>query len=243
MDSKPKQKKYPLQVYISRLNHTMYINFKNLTKKTSLTTGIIDHEQLQKDVLEFRPEILICGGSAYPRDFDYKKLREIADSVGAYLMADISHISGLVAAQEHNQPFEYADIVTSTTHKSLRGPRSGIIMFNKKRDPTLEERVNNAVFPMHLGGPHNHQIAALATQMKQVATPEFKSYSQQVKKNAKAFAGHLMKKGYRMISDGTDNHLMLWDVKPLNLTGSKVQTVLDKLHITVNKNTVIGDKS
>lgn len=230
-------------MFILHLNPTMYIYLLKINKKTSLATGIIDHDQLQKDVLAFRPEVLICGGSAYPRDYDYKKLREIADSVGAYLMSDISHISGLVATQEQNSPFEHSDIVTSTTHKSLRGPRSGIIMFNKKRHPSLEERVKEAVFPMHLGGPHNHQIGALATQMKEVATPEFKNYIQQVKKNANSFANGMMKKGYKLISDGTDNHLMLWDVKPLKLTGSKVQSVLDRLHITVNKNTVIGDKS
>jgi len=158
-------------------------------------------------------------------------------------MADIAHISGLIAAGEQNSPFEVSDVVTSTTHKSLRGPRSGIILFNKKRHPNLEDKVLTSVFPMHNGGPHNHQIAGVATQMKEVATPEFKLYAQQIKKNAKKLAECLMNKGYKLISDGTDNHLMLWDVKPLDMTGSKVEKVLDLLHIAVNKNTVIGDKS
>ena len=149
----------------------------------------------------------------------------------------------MVATGEHNSPFELCDVVTSTTHKSLRGPRSGIILFNKKRDPSLEERVITAVFPMHLGGPHNHQIAAVATQMKEVATPEFKLYIQQVKKNAKKMSECMMNKGYSLISNGTDNHLMLWDVKPQGLTGSKIEKVFDLLHITTNKNTIIGDKS
>lgn len=206
------------------------------------TTGMIDYNELEKAVLEFKPKVLIIGASAYPRDFDYAAFRAIADKVGAYLMADIAHISGLVATGEQNSPFVHCDVVTSTTHKSLRGPRAGIIFFNKKRDSTLEEKINFAVFPMLQGGPHNHQIAAIATQMKEVASPEFKAYSKQVKANAKALAQGLLNRNHKLISGGTDNHLMLWDVRPLALTGSKIEKACDFVHITVNKNTIIGDK-
>jgi glycine hydroxymethyltransferase len=142
-----------------------------------------------------------------------------------------------------NNPFEYCDIVTTTTHKSLRGPRAGIIFFNKGRDSTLEERVNQAVFPMTQGGPHNHQIAGIATQLLEVKTPEFKTYSQQIIKNAKALAKVLTDKNYKLVTGGTDNHLMLWDVRPLGLTGSKIEKACDLVHITLNKNTIMGDKS
>jgi glycine hydroxymethyltransferase len=154
-------------------------------------------------------------------------------------MADIAHISGLVATGEHNNPFEYCDVVTTTTHKTLRGPRAGMIFF-KKSD---EEKFNFAVFPMLQGGPHNHQIAAIATQLKEVATPEFKSYCQQVKKNAQALANRLIQKGHKLVSNGTENHLMLWDVRPHGLTGSKIEKASDYCHITLNKNTIAGDKS
>jgi len=217
--------------------------FESKSYKISEATGLIDFADVQKAASEFKPNVLIVGASAYPRDFDYKKFREVADSVGAYLLADISHISGLIATQEQNNPFEYADVVTSTTHKSLRGPRSGMIFFNKKRDATLEERINFAVFPMLQGGPHNHQIGALATQFKEVLSPEFKEYCMQVKFNAKALAKGLIDRGMKLVSNGTDNHLMLWDVRPLGLTGSKVEKVCDLVHITVNKNTIVGDKS
>ena len=217
--------------------------FESKSYKISEATGLIDFADVQKAASEFKPNVLIVGASAYPRDFDYKKFREVADSVGAYLLADISHISGLIATQEQNNPFEYADVVTSTTHKSLRGPRSGMIFFNKKRDSTLEERINFAVFPMLQGGPHNHQIGALATQFKEVLSPEFKEYCMQVKFNAKALAKGLIDRGMKLVSNGTDNHLMLWDVRPLGLTGSKVEKVCDLVHITVNKNTIVGDKS
>jgi glycine hydroxymethyltransferase len=219
------------------------IYFESKSYKTSEKTELIDMESLQKSVEEFKPRLLIVGGSAYPRDFDYAYFRKIADSVGALLMADIAHISGLVATGEQNSPFVHCDLVTSTTHKSLRGPRAGIILFNKKRDPTIEEKINFAVFPLLQGGPHNHQIAAIATQMKEVATPEFKLYTQQVRKNAKALAQNLLDRNHKLITGGTDNHLMLWDVRPLGLTGSKIEKACDLVHITVNKNTIIGDKS
>ena len=202
-------------------------------------TGLIDMDALQAAVTEFRPNILLCGASGYPRDFDYARYRQIADSVGAYLMADIAHISGLVATQLMNDPFQYCDIVTSTTHKSLRGPRSGIIYCKKE----LLDRINFAVFPMLQGGPHNHQIGGLAVQLKQVATPAFKEYSTQVIANARAIAESLKQAGEKLITDGTDNHLVMWDVRPHELTGSKVDKVLDVMHITTNKNSVVGDRS
>lgn len=206
-------------------------------------TGVVDYDDLKKRVLEFKPKLLICGASAYTRDWDYKLFREAADSVGALLMADIAHIAGLVAAKEHNSPFDYCDIVTSTTHKSLRGPRSGLIFANKERHPDLKEKINFAVFPMLHGGPHNHQIAAVAAQMKEVSSPEFKEYAIQVKKNSKALAANLMKQGQTLIGNGTDNHLMLWDVRPFKLNGQLLEKGLEKVHITVNKNTIIGDKN
>jgi glycine hydroxymethyltransferase len=217
--------------------------FESKSYKISEKTQMIDYEGLRKSVEEFKPNLLIVGGSAYPRDWDYAEFRKAADSVGAYLLSDISHISGLIACGEQSSPFIHSDVVTSTTHKSLRGPRAGIIFFNKKRDPSLEEKINFAVFPLLQGGPHNHQIAAIANQMKEVATEEFRQYSIQVRKNAKALAEYLIKKNHKLITGGTENHLMLWDVRPLGLTGSKLEKACDLVHITVNKNTIIGDKS
>lgn len=202
-------------------------------------TGLIDYDALAVSVLEFKPKMLVVGASAYPADFDYPRFREIADSVGAYLMADIAHISGLIATGIMISPFEHCDIVTSTTHKSLRGPRSGVIFHRVK----YTEQINFAVFPMLQGGPHNVSIAALAVQLKEVATPEFKLYSQQVVKNAQALSKSLMEKGQKLICDGTVNHLLMWDLRPHGLTGSKVEKVLDMMHITANKNSVVGDKS
>jgi glycine hydroxymethyltransferase len=219
------------------------IYFESKSYKINEQTELIDMDALEKSAEEFRPKLIIVGASAYPRDFDYSRFRKIADNVGAYLLSDIAHISGLVATGEQNSPFIHSDVVTSTTHKSLRGPRAGIIFFNKKRDPTLEEKINFAVFPLLQGGPHNHQIAGIATQMKEVATPEFKLYNQQVRKNAKALSEALMRKNHKLITSGTDNHLMLWDVRPHGLTGSKLEKACDLVHITVNKNTIIGDKS
>jgi len=202
-------------------------------------TGLIDYDALAKEVLEYKPQMLICGASAYPRDFDYKRFREIADSVGAYMMADVAHYSGLIACELLNSPFEHAHIVTSTTHKSLRGPRSGIIFHLKE----FTEAINFAVFPMLQGGPHNVQIAALAVQLKEVATPEFKEYSRQVVANARALAAALMASGEKLITSGTDTHLVMWDLRQHGLTGSKVEKILDLMHITTNKNSIVGDKS
>ena len=210
--------------------------------------GKVDIEELRRNAQTFRPKILIMGGSAYPREWPYKEFREIADSIGAYLMMDMAHISGLVATGEAESPFQWADIVTTTTHKSLRGPRAGMIFYRiksrKDGSPTgWEKSINEAVFPGLQGGPHEHQIAAIATQMKEVMTPEFKAYSVQVRKNMKAFGERLVSKGYNLVTGGTDNHLVLWNLNPLGLTGSKVELALEHASISVNKNTVSTDKS
>jgi glycine hydroxymethyltransferase len=187
--------------------------------------------------------MLICGGSAYPREWDYVKFRKIADDCGALLLMDMAHISGLVATGCAANPFDYADVVTTTCHKSMRGPRAGLI-FMKKDARNFEAKINAAVFPGLQGGPHVHQIAGIATQFKEVATPAFKEYAQQVCKNAQALADQLTNKyGYTLATGGTVNHLVLWDLKPQNLTGSKMQTICDNCSITLNKNAVLGDKS
>ncbi|CEM39356.1 unnamed protein product [Vitrella brassicaformis CCMP3155] len=219
------------------------IYFESLPYQVNPQTGWLDFDDLLKRAKLFRPKMIITGASAYPREIDFSKFREICDEVGCYLLVDIAHISGLVAAKVHMSPFPYADIVTTTTHKSLRGPRAGMIFFNKKRVPDVEEKVNFSVFPSLQGGPHNHQIAGLATQLKEVATPEFAEYARQVVSNTKALAEVLMGKGYKLVTDGSDNHLVLWDVRPLALTGSKVEKVCDAVHITLNKNAVFGDAS
>jgi glycine hydroxymethyltransferase len=187
--------------------------------------------------------MLIAGGSAYPRDWDYAKYKAIADENGALLMMDMAHISGLVATGEANNPFLYCDVVTTTTHKSLRGPRAGMIFF-RRDERNFETRINQAVFPGLQGGPHVHQIAGIATQLKEVDTEAFKAYSRQVRANAKALGDQLHTvHGYTLASGGTENHLVLWDLKPVQLTGSKMQTVCDHCSITLNKNAILGDKS
>ncbi|KAJ6370192.1 hypothetical protein OIU76_028463 [Salix suchowensis] len=170
------------------------IYFESLPYKVNSQTGFLDYDRLEEKALDFRPKLIICGGSAYPRDWDYKRFRSVADKCGALLLCDMAHISGLVAAQEAANPFEYCDIVTTTTHKSLRGPR--------------------AVFPSLQGGPHNHQIGALAVALKQAQSPGFKAYAKQVKANAVAIGNYLMSKGYKLVTEGTENHLVLWDLRP-----------------------------
>lgn len=215
------------------------VYFESQPYYVNAETGLIDYDELVKQALEFKPNIIICGASGYPADFDYAKFREVADSVGALLMADIAHISGLVCHGLMKSPFDHCDVITSTTHKSLRGPRSGIIICKKQ----YADAINFAVFPMLQGGPHNVSIAALAVQLKEVATPEFKTYISQVVVNAKALGQFMMDRGEKLICDGTVNHLLMWDLRPHGLTGSKVEKVLDLMHITTNKNSIVGDKS
>merc|ERR1712232_979728 len=213
------------------------IYFESLPYKVHPETGLIDFEKLRESALVFRPAMILCGASAYPRVVDFKKFREIADEVGAILMADIAHISGLVATKQHPSPFEHCDVVTTTTHKSLRGPRAGMIFFKySDKIPDIKERIDMAVFPALQGGPHNHQIGALATQLKEVNTPDFVEYSAQVVANAKALAEALMAKGHKLASDGTDNHLVLWDVRPHGLSGGKIEKVCECASISLNRN-------
>ena len=218
------------------------IFFETLPYHVNAETGLIDYDELEKLANIYKPDLIVAGFSAYPRDVDYPRFRKIADSCGALLMMDMAHISGLVATGEAANPFEYCDIVTTTTHKSLRGPRAGMIFF-RKDERGFEQKINDAVFPGLQGGPHDHQVAAIATQLKEVATPEFKQYCIQIKKNAKALAQALMDKGYTICTNGTDNHLILWDVRPQGLTGSKIEKVCDLINISLNKNTVHGDRS
>lgn len=218
------------------------VYFESLPYRVHPETGLIDYEGLARDASLFKPAMIIAGGSAYPREYDYAKFREIADANGSLLMMDMAHISGLVATSEAASPFDFCDVVTTTTHKSLRGPRAGMIFFRRdERD--FENRVNNAVFPALQGGPHEHQIAGIATQLKEVLTPEFKVYAQQVKLNASALADKLTSMGYKMATGGTENHLVLWDLKPQGLTGSKFEKICDAVCITLNKNCVPGDRS
>jgi glycine hydroxymethyltransferase len=213
------------------------IFFESVPYSVDPVTGLLDYDEIDKLVRLYKPKLLICGGSAYPREWNYERFRAAADSVGALLMADIAHISGLVATGEAVSPFKWCDIVTTTTHKSLRGPRAGMIFFKKAH----EAAINAAVFPGLQGGPHQHQIAALATQLREVVTDEFKVYAKQVRKNAVALAETLIGCGCKLVTDGTDNHLLLLDLKPHGLTGGKFQRICDMVGITLNKNTIVGD--
>mmetsp|Transcript_15046 Transcript_15046/g.18150 ORF Transcript_15046/g.18150 Transcript_15046/m.18150 type:complete len:463 (-) Transcript_15046:463-1851(-) len=223
------------------------VYFESLPYKVSSETGYIDYDKLEEKALDFRPKMIICGGSAYPREWDYARFRAIADKVGCLLMCDMAHISGLVATQEAASPFEFCDVVTSTTHKSLRGPRSGMIFFRrgewdgKKYD--YEDKINAAVFPALQGGPHNHQIGALAVALKQANTPEFIVYAKQVRANAAALACRLNTHGHKLVTGGTENHLVLWDLRPSAISGNKMERVCELCHITLNKNAVFGDAS
>lgn len=228
--------------------------FETFPYQVDLETGIIDYDTLQKNALLYRPKCLVAGTSAYCRLIDYERMRKIADSVGAYLIVDMAHISGLIAAGVIPSPFEYADVVTTTTHKSLRGPRGAMIFFRKgvkNVDPKtgkevlydLEGPINFSVFPGHQGGPHNHTITALAVALKQVDTPEFKQYQEQVVKNAKAVENEFKNLGYRLVADGTDSHMVLVNIKEKSLDGARVEAVLEQINIACNKNSIPGDKS
>lgn len=227
--------------------------FQTMPYRVDESTGIIDYDQLAKSAELFRPKIIVAGASAYARKIDYERMQQIAKSVGAYLLSDMAHISGLVAAQVTDSPFPYSDIVTTTTHKSLRGPRGAMIFYRKgirsvtkkgKEIPyDLERKINFSVFPAHQGGPHNHTISALAVALKQASSQEFKEYQQEVVSNAKTFADALKSKGMDLVSGGTDTHLVLIDLRPKKIDGARVEAVLERINIAANKNTVPGDVS
>lgn len=200
-------------------------------------THVIDYNDVREKAIANKPKLIVAGASAYPREIDFAKFREIADEVGAYLMVDMAHIAGLVAAGEHQSPVPYADFVTSTTHKTLRGPRGGLILASKE----WEQKLNKAVFPGIQGGPLMHVIAAKAVAFGEALQPEFKEYAKQIKKNAKALAQSLMDEGIEIVSGGTDNHLLLLNVKSLGLTGKVAEHLLDEVAITTNKNTIPYD--
>uniref|UniRef100_A0A6U2D457 glycine hydroxymethyltransferase n=1 Tax=Chlamydomonas euryale TaxID=1486919 RepID=A0A6U2D457_9CHLO len=232
---------------ISRLPHT----------HAAAQTGLVDYDKLEEMAFVYRPKMIIAGASAYPRDWDYVRMRSICDKVGAFMMVDMAHVSGLVAAKVLDSPFGTADVVTTTTHKSLRGPRAGMIFFRRGPKPAArlskgeaegavydyEDRINFSVFPSLQGGPHNHQIGALAVALKHAMSPEFVAYQKQVVANSAALARALMTAGGTLVTGGTENHLVLWDLRPEGVTGSKMEKACDMCHITLNKNTVIGDVS
>eukprot|EP01116_Phalansterium_solitarium_P009219 TRINITY_DN23281_c0_g1_i1.p1 TRINITY_DN23281_c0_g1~~TRINITY_DN23281_c0_g1_i1.p1 ORF type:complete len:504 (-),score=32.19 TRINITY_DN23281_c0_g1_i1:113-1624(-) len=239
------------------------IYFESMPYRLDETTGLINYAQLELTAGLFRPNLIIAGASAYAREYDYRRMRQIADQNGAYLLSDIAHIGGLLAADVLKQnPFEVSDFVTTTTHKTLRGPRAGLIFFRRGNRGTngltgaklpgfekekeavpydLEEKVNFSVFPSTQGGPHNNTIAAISVALKEALSPEFKTYQQQVLKNCQALAKRLMSKGYTLVSNGTDNHLILLDLRPQGIDGARVDAFLDTVNITVNKNAVPGD--
>jgi glycine hydroxymethyltransferase len=234
--------------------------FETYPYRLDESTGLIDYDKLQETALLYRPKLIVSGTSAYSRLIDYKRMREISDSIGAWHLNDMAHISGLVAAGVIPSPFEYSDVVTTTTHKSLRGPRGAMIFFRKgvrHIDPktkqevmyNIEDAINQSVFPGHQGGPHNHTITALAVALKQAQAPEFKHYQEAVLRNAKAFAKRLGDPkdkgglGYTLVGGTTENHLVLVDLKPQGVNGARVERVLELVGIAANKNTVPGDKS
>lgn len=233
--------------------------FETLPYRLDENTGLIDYNKLEEVATLYRPKIIIAGTSAYSRLIDYERMRDIATNVGAYLLSDMAHISGLVAGEAIPSPFPHSDIVTTTTHKSLRGPRGAMIFFrrgvrstNKKGEKImydLEGPINASVFPGHQGGPHNHTITALAVALKQAQSKEFKEYQKQVLANAKSLAERLGNSdytgglGYNIVSGGTDNHLVLVDLKSKGVDGARVERVLELCGVASNKNTVPGDKS
>ncbi|SCV00289.1 LANO_0F06128g1_1 [Lachancea nothofagi CBS 11611] len=227
--------------------------FQTMPYHVDVQTGLIDYDTLAQTSKLFRPKVIVAGTSAYSRLLDYKRFKEISDACGAYLMSDMAHISGLVAAGVIPSPFDYSDLVTTTTHKSLRGPRGSMIFYRKGvRKVTkkgkevmydLDKRINFSVFPGHQGGPHNHTISALAVALKQAATPEFKLYQESVVDNARVFSEELKKRGFELVSGGSDTHLVLIDLSNIGIDGARLETVLEKINIAANKNTVPGDKS
>lgn len=212
--------------------------FNSVTYGVDAEAGVIDYDKLRQLALECRPQMIVAGASAYPRIIDFKKFREIADEVGAYFMVDIAHIAGLVATGLHPSPVPYADIVTTTTHKTLRGPRGGLIMTNNE---DIAKAIDKTIFPGSQGGPLMHIIAAKAIAFKEALSPEFKEYQTQIVKNAKALADRLLSRGLKLVSGGTDNHLMLLNLVSTDVTGKQLEAWLDMAHITVNKNAIPND--
>lgn len=200
--------------------------------------GFIDYDAFEKKAQEVKPKLIVAGASAYPRIIDFERISGIAKSVGAYFMVDMAHIAGLVAAGLHPSPVPYADVVTTTTHKTLRGPRGGLILTNSE---DLFKKFNKAIFPGTQGGPLMHVIASKAVCFGEALKPEFKTYQQQIVKNAKALADGLLKRGFNLVSGGTENHLMLVDLQPFNITGKELEKKLDEVYITVNKNAIPND--
>ena len=225
------------------LTHGSPVNFSgtyfNIVPYGVNDEGFIDYEKVREIALECKPKMIIAGASAYARTINFKKFREIADEVGAFLMVDMAHIAGLVAAGLHPSPIPYADVVTTTTHKTLRGPRGGMILCNQ--EVADKYNFNKAIFPGIQGGPLMHVIAAKAVCFQEALQPEFKAYQEQVVKNAQALCKGLQNRGIKIVSDGTDNHLMLVDLTPFDLTGKAIEKLLDAAHITANKNTIPND--
>lgn len=212
------------------------IDYEIVDYRVDSDTGYLDYDKVREIALKEKPKMIIAGASAYSRSIDFKKFREIADSVGAYLFVDMAHIAGLVAAHLHMNPLDYADVVTSTTHKTLRGPRGGIILTNNE---DIIKKINKTIFPGIQGGPLMHIIAAKAECFYEALQPSFVTYQKQVLKNIKALSDYLISKGMKVISGGTDNHLILLDVyNSIGITGKEAETILDSVHITVNKNTI-----
>ena len=212
--------------------------FYNFVPYGTNDEGFIDYEELYKQANKCKPTLIVAGASAYPRVIDFPKLSSIARAVGAYLMVDMAHIAGLVAAGQHISPVPYADVVTTTTHKTLRGPRGGLILTNNEY---IAKKINSAIFPGIQGGPLMHVIAGKAVCFGEALKPEFKTYGEQIVKNAKVLADTLLEKGFQLVSGGTDNHLMLVDLRPFNITGKDLQNNLDDCYITVNKNAIPND--
>ena len=225
------------------LSHGSPVNFSgryfNIVPYGVNEDGYIDYEELERKAIECKPKLIVAGASAYAREIDFKRFREICDKCGANLMVDIAHIAGLVAAGVHPSPFPYADVVTTTTHKTLRGPRGGMILANKEAADKFN--FNKAIFPGTQGGPLEHVIAAKAVCFGEALKPEFKTYLEQVVKNAKALAAALEREGFKVLTGGTDNHLMLVDLRGMEISGKELQNRCDEVYITLNKNTVPND--
>lgn len=211
-----------------------------------LPVGIVDYDELEQIAKEHKPKLIWCGATAYPRVIEWAKFAKIADSIGAYLVADISHISGLVAAGVHESPVPYVHVITTTTHKTLRGPRGAMIMVTKKgleKDPEISSKIDKAIFPGLQGGPHNHTTAAIAVALQEASTPEFKEYAKQIVKNTKTLEAEFKKSGINMVSGGSDNHLLLLDLSSNGSLGSQLEYAMDVAHMTANKNTIPGEPS